>query len=42
VAEIAVGNLDAKDWHDEANKVVENTVRFTIPFDLSYHTNFTK
>ncbi|KAF8814037.1 hypothetical protein BYT27DRAFT_7026335, partial [Phlegmacium glaucopus] len=25
-AEIAAGNLDAKDWHDEANKLVEKTV----------------
>jgi len=41
-AEIAAGNLDAKDWHDEANKLVENTVRPTIPFDMSYHTNASK
>ena len=25
-AEIAAGNLDAKDWHDEARKLIENTV----------------
>jgi hypothetical protein len=41
-AEIAAGNLDAKDWHDEANKLVENTVRSTNPFDMSYHTNASK
>ena len=29
-AEIAAGNLDAKDWHDEARKIVENTVRSTF------------
>jgi hypothetical protein len=40
--EIAAGNLKVKNWHDEANKVVENMVRFTIPFDMSYHTNATK
>jgi hypothetical protein len=26
-AEIAEGNLDAKDWQDEAKKILENTVR---------------
>lgn len=41
-AEIAVGNLDVKDWHDEANKLIEKTVRSTIPFDMSYHTNASK
>jgi hypothetical protein len=25
--EIALGNLDAKDWQDEAKKIVEKTVR---------------
>jgi hypothetical protein len=25
-AEIAAGNPDAKDWHDEARKLVEDTV----------------
>lgn len=25
-AEIAAGNLDAKDWQDEAKQIVENTV----------------
>ena len=29
-AEIAAGNLDAKDWHDEARKIVENMVRSTF------------
>jgi len=27
-AEVARGNPDAKDWHDEAKKLVENTVSF--------------
>jgi len=30
--EIAAGNLDVKDWHDEANKLIKNTVRSAIPF----------
>ena len=31
-AEIEAGNLDAKDWHDEARKIVESTVRRTLFF----------
>jgi hypothetical protein len=26
MTEINAGNLDAKDWHDEAKKIVERTV----------------
>jgi len=40
--EIAAGNLDVKDWHDKANKLIENTVRSAISFDMSYHTNASK
>ena len=40
--DIAAGNLDAKDWYDEANKLIEKTVRSTIPFNMSYHTNASK
>ena len=29
-AEIAAGNMDAKDWQDKAKQIVENTVRSTI------------
>ena len=29
-AEIAGGKLDAKDWHDEVRKIVENTVCSTF------------
>jgi hypothetical protein len=28
VAEILAGNPDAKNWQDEAKKIVENTVRW--------------
>jgi len=38
-AEIAAGNLAAKDWQDEAKKIVENTVRPAVPFDVRYSTN---
>ena len=31
-AEIAAGNLNAKNWMDEARKVVEPTVRFLSSF----------
>jgi hypothetical protein len=30
-AEIAAGNPNAKDWQDEARKIVERTVRF-LPY----------
>jgi hypothetical protein len=29
-AEIEAGNLDAKDWQDEARKIVEKTVRRSL------------
>jgi len=32
-AEIEAGNVDAKDWQDEARKIVEKTVR---PFVFIY------
>lgn len=28
--EIAAGNIDAKDWQDEAKQIVENTVGYLI------------
>ena len=30
-AEVKQGNLLAKDWHDEAKKIVEKTVRCSVP-----------
>src|SRR5882757_1112137 len=30
-AEVERGNLLAKDWHDEATKIVERTVRCSVP-----------
>ena len=30
-AEVEQGNLLAKDWHDEAKKIVEKTVRCSVP-----------
>jgi len=30
--EIEAGNLNAKDWHDEARKIIESTVRCTLFF----------
>jgi hypothetical protein len=29
-AEIAAGNADAKDWQDEAKKLIERTVSFAL------------
>jgi hypothetical protein len=37
-AEIAAGNPDAKDWQDEARKVVEKTVSFLIRFFMTVLT----
>ena len=31
-AEIAAGNLDAKDWQDEARQIVEKTVRRSLHY----------
>ena len=37
-AEIEAGNWDAKDWHDEAKKIVERTVS-CVCLKTQYHTD---
>ena len=37
-AEIEAGNLDAKDWHDEAKKIVERTVSYLF-LNMKYHAD---
>ena len=40
-AEIEAGNLDAKDWHDEAKKIVERTVSYLF-LNMKYHADLNK
>jgi hypothetical protein len=40
-AEIDAGNLDAKDWHDEAKKIVERTVSYLF-LNTKYHADLYK
>jgi hypothetical protein len=40
-AEIEAGNLDAKDWHDEAKQIVERTVSCLF-LNTKYHTDLYK
>jgi len=37
-AEIEAGNRDAKDWHDEAKKIVERTVSHLV-LNTKYHAD---
>ena len=40
-AEIEAGNLDAKDWHDEAKQIVERMVSCLF-LNTKYHTDLYK